>query len=742
MNIIGEKPIEIKINGINIIATLSYKFLNDTSFSKEKKRNEKLEKIFKEKNFKSIGFYSLRERFMNNLRTTNKIKQINYLFKQLSEFINKKTSPLIIETQNCHLRFEDEDFINDNGNFVFGFKLKSFIFNRSCQTVSKNIFFQLNNLDFYWEPKPKIIIPYQFLEKLLNKDKNLNDYFKDIEKINLTNFHYIEGTKFIIKNGSFYFNVGNKLFNPNDISFSLKEKENHIIYFEMFINNLCINFDKEFILLFRLLIIFLIKYNFLHENIRDYRPLIKPITKNIEKENKNINKKDIVKDWLSYIYLYRKKIMNKYNVLLNPVYYEFIKYYNFCKNNNTEIIKELKDIIKDIEDKSENKLLEIDKNISFQINIKINSLNINHNSNSKYNILFSLILTDINFQILIDKKTTKINFSILKLSFGPKNIFKKGNDDDNKKSNNLFNQNNTNQLSERLLMPYNLKHEKKFNKTIIIEKKEVMFSNSFEFENNNCNMSFKNKLLLDKCDYYLFEIFPLFNKKALSFNLTIYHNSQEIDNIRIEFGDIRLNIFEQYITDLINSLYEYKPIFKIYNLRKRFNFLLNEKIQKVMKEYIYNYLSKLPENEKTQEIKYYSEYLKQNLNGEQFIKELKIINNYFINGIEIYIIHGKIECILYNRNEQKKSNSILFKSTISPNKSYLKLYKNTIIVSLFKYYFEINNYNEFNNSINLIKQIIIDKFLIFKHIIEPFFIKYKSQINFDISSLKKNKTKK
>ena len=105
-------------------------------------------------------------------------------------------------------------------------------------------------------------------------------------------------------------------------------------------------------------------------------------------------------------------------------------------------------------------------------------------------------------------------------------------------------------------------------------------------------MSFKNKLLLDKCDYYLFEIFPLFNKKALSFNLTIYHNSQEFDNIRIEFGDIRLNIFEQYITDLINSLYEHKQIFKIYNLRKRFNFLLNEKIQKVMKEYIYNYLSK------------------------------------------------------------------------------------------------------------------------------------------------------
>ncbi len=58
--------------------------------------------------------------------------------------------------------------------------------------------------------------------------------------------------------------------------------------------------------------------------------------------------------------------MNKYSVLLNPVYYEFIKYYDFCKNNNTEIIKELKDIIKDIEDKSENKLLEIDKKFHFK----------------------------------------------------------------------------------------------------------------------------------------------------------------------------------------------------------------------------------------------------------------------------------------------------------------------------------------------------------------------------------------
>jgi hypothetical protein len=85
----------------------------------------------------------------------------------------------------------------------------------------------------------------------------------------------------------------------------------------MFINNLCINFDIEFILLFRLLIYFCIKYDFLHGNIRDYRPFKKPITEKFEKENENTNKKNIIKDWLSYIYLYRKKIMDKFSVLLN-----------------------------------------------------------------------------------------------------------------------------------------------------------------------------------------------------------------------------------------------------------------------------------------------------------------------------------------------------------------------------------------------------------------------------------------
>ena len=483
MNIISEQPIEIKIKGINIIFTLSHKFFKENSFSRDNKRNEKLEKIFDIKKLKKISFYSFRENFMNHLRTTNKIKQINILFKQLLNFINATTTPLIIENENGHIRFEDEHFINDNGNFVFGIKLKSFIFNRTCESISKNIFFQLNNLDFYWEPKPKILIPFKFLEKFLNKDNNLNDYLQEIEKINLINFKYIEGTKFIIKDGSFYFNVGNKLVNSNIISLLLKEKENHIIYFEMFINNLCINFDIEFILLFRLLIYFCIKYDFLHGNIRDYRPVKKPITEKFEKENENTNKKNIIKDWLSYIYLYRKKIMDKFNVLLNPVYYEFIKYYKFCKNNN-EI--KLNDIITDIEDnKNETKLLEIDKNISFQINIKINSLNINHNSTSKYNILIYLNLTDINFQILVDNKTSKLNFSILKLNFGTKNTFKKGKDNnDNKKSNNILKKNDINQLSERFLMPYGLKNEMKLNNNKV-EKKEVLFSNSFDFQNNN-----------------------------------------------------------------------------------------------------------------------------------------------------------------------------------------------------------------------------------------------------------------
>ena len=48
-NIITKQPIEINIKGINIILTLSDKYLKDSSFSNEN-RNKKLENIFKEKN--------------------------------------------------------------------------------------------------------------------------------------------------------------------------------------------------------------------------------------------------------------------------------------------------------------------------------------------------------------------------------------------------------------------------------------------------------------------------------------------------------------------------------------------------------------------------------------------------------------------------------------------------------------------------------------------------------------------
>ena len=58
---------------------------------------------------------------------------------------------------------------------------------------------------------------------------------------------------------------------------------------------------------------------------------MKPITKKVGKENENINKKEIVKEWLYYIYLFRKKIMDKFIVLLNPLYYEFLNIMIFVK---------------------------------------------------------------------------------------------------------------------------------------------------------------------------------------------------------------------------------------------------------------------------------------------------------------------------------------------------------------------------------------------------------------------------
>ena len=212
----------------------------------------------------------------------------------------------------------------------------------------------------------------------------------------------------------------------------------------MLINSLNINIDIEFILLFRLLIKFFIKYHELYFNsIREYRPYMKPNTEIIEKENDKIliQKKNIIKEWLSYFYIFRKRIEAKFRPDLNPINLEFIKYYDVCKKNNS-VIGRLKNYIKDVEKNNENKILDIVKNITFKIMVQIHTLNINHNSTSKYNITLNLKLTNIYLQYLIDSNKSKFNFSILNVSFTPKKTFIKENNIDNinLKTNIIYNQ--------------------------------------------------------------------------------------------------------------------------------------------------------------------------------------------------------------------------------------------------------------------------------------------------------------
>ena len=270
-----------------------------------------------------------------------------------------------------------------------------------------------------------------------------------------------------------------------------------------------------------------------------------------------------------------------------------------------------------------------------------------------------------------------------------------------------FNQ-NTNKIENtfRNISNYNSNNNELHNKILLKESnKTINYRNEFSSENYDLN---------------LFEIISPNKKTALSINSTITYNNEEIDNIKIEIGDIRLNICEQYIKDIINSFFEYKIALKTYHLKKGINMLSNNTKQNI-KEKIYNYLIKLPEQEKNEEIKCYIEYLKQNITGEQFIKELKIIYNYFINGIEVFINYGKIEYVCY---KEKNINSILLKCSTLPGQSYLKIDENKIIFLIAQSYFEINNLQEFNLSKNIIKNMIIEKFSIFKIIFQSLFIKY------------------
>ena len=155
----------------------------------------------------------------------------------------------------------------------------------------------------------------------------------------------------------------------------------------------------------------------------------------------------------------------------------------------------------------------------------------------------------------------------------------------------------------------------------------------------------------------LLEITSYENDKALLFKFRKNNNETDIDSILFKLGTIRINLLAKYISTCLSVISDYRTILNhpiIKSIEKDENSILIQKQLLNMKIYIYNFIKKLPENKKNEQIKEYYKYLEKEIelgkklgvDSDSF--EINYLFNFFPKGIEIICDYDMLEIVYYN----------------------------------------------------------------------------------------------
>ena len=407
MNIIGEIPLELKIDGFDIIINPSYKIiLQNLDF--EEKYNKKL-KFFgefinlkmkspididfksKTENFDKSIFEPIKELFKDKTIISN---IINILYEKCYKFYFLKNVPMSIKIKNIHIRIEDDFFINYHDNIALGIRIDNIDIKLGKKGNMKKNSIQISKLDIYWENQAKILIPSNFLYSLYIDGQLQESYYSQLQDIKFQNFNYQRNTKFIIENFNSTINFGTKIVNntKNIDIFNIKNKP-CILYIQVSTNEININIWPELIEILYNFKQFTEKFKII-DKIKEYRPKQKPSNIRMKDTNYSINndldknKIILIKNWIFYFLFYKK--MQKYTVSkqANPLRVEFLRYFNiFCKRAD---ITEKKEIREEKSDNIFNTNINNNNDLPIKIiqndyNIKKNSMNLNEMQNGKNN---------------------------------------------------------------------------------------------------------------------------------------------------------------------------------------------------------------------------------------------------------------------------------------------------------------------------------------------------------------------
>ena len=357
MNIIGETPLEVNIDGINMTLSPSYKWINKNKNNlsiKYTKKNpiglnlDSLDDL--DINFDASIFNKtyLEEVFKDNSLISN---IINSILSRLYDFYKLPNFAVMLKINNINIRIEDDELFNYEGNFSLSIKIKSIIMKMGFKGNTKKNSLKVENFSVIWETAPNLLITNELLNKsMLTKsiDQSYYQKVKDLDYNLIKDFTINDNIKYIIDNFNMTINFGTQnIETPNPDIFKVQE-EFKKCYFQISSNELIINLYPEFMNYINYFSNFNSNFSVI-EKIKEHRPNTKP-------SDPKVDKKLSTRNWLHY-FVWAHKVQNRKTSLHeNPIRAEFNRFYNIYhkKVDALKLLKILKEK-KELQNKDNNK---------------------------------------------------------------------------------------------------------------------------------------------------------------------------------------------------------------------------------------------------------------------------------------------------------------------------------------------------------------------------------------------------
>ena len=480
LSVIGEIPIEVEIEGINIILSPSYKWIiNNIDKLKNKDNNDMSSEtpnplgndIFNKKpdefDTSIFNIKKIQEIFTDKTAISN---ILNGLFKSLYSFYTAPNFSVNIKIKKIHIRFEDDELINYTGDIAYGLRIDLIQIKAGNKGNMKKNGIKLESLDIYWEDNAKILISSQFLNSCIEDGKLQERYYKNLKTVRFEKFENLISTKYIVQDFNFSLNLGTKSEKRGDLDiFNLKTPPS-MVYFQLASNELNVNCYPDFLKIMNNFNEFLSQFPII-DKVKDYRPFIKPTNGNnlnymnlVDNYRKNVidnkNKgKMLVRDWINYIYWFQKSKNGEKRKIINPIRTEFVRFYNICfKKMDIHEKKEEKAPLKEEKNKNkekstnsnpnppatkttetptpkenetpteikepEEKLIPKDFEFSSRIDLLIKGLNISLHSSldDKVKEYISICINGVEIKIRLDKTIFEFNLKVKTIDLGPSNL--------------------------------------------------------------------------------------------------------------------------------------------------------------------------------------------------------------------------------------------------------------------------------------------------------------------------------